>query len=117
MAWSRVHANALKVLIADELIKTPAGTATLLLGTLGQYPDLHISRQSWPQFRSLIAGFISVESLAKAVTRFKTQVESQCTGATEDVQTLLNMASAVASAPTEPSEAPASAEGEADPAG
>lgn len=117
VAWSWVHAGTLKVLIAEELVKTPGGTATLLLGTLGQYPDLHLSRQSWQQFRSAVAGFISVESLAKAVTRFKTQVESQYTGATEDVQTLLNMASAVASAATEPSEAPAGTEGEADPAG
>lgn len=117
VAWSWHHAGALKVVIADELIKTPSGTATLLLGTLGQYPDLHLSRQSWPQFRSSVAEFISVESLAKAVTRFKTQVESQYTGATEDVQTLLSMASAEDSAATEPSEAPASADGEADPAG
>ncbi len=58
-----------------------------------------------------------MESLAKAVTRFKTQVESQYTGVTEDVQTLLSMASAEDSAATEPSEAPASADGEADPAG
>lgn len=117
VAWSWGHAGALKVVIADELIKTPAGTATFLLGTLGQYPDLHLSRQDWPQFRSAVAGFISVESLAKAVTRFKTQVESQYTGAAEDVQTLLSMASAEDSAATEPSEAPASADGEADPAG
>lgn len=117
VTWGWHHANALKVQIAEELVKTPGGTATLLRGTLGQFGDASSVRNNWPQFRSAVAGFISVESLAKAVTRFKTQVESQYTGATEDVQTLLSMASAEDSAATEPSEAPASADGEADPAG
>jgi hypothetical protein len=117
VAWSCYHAGALKVLIAEELVKSPGGTATLLLGTLGQYPDLLLSRQSWPHFRSAVAGFISVESLAKAVTRFKTQVESQYTGATEDVQTLLDMASAVAPGAPESLEALTSTDGRADPAG
>jgi predicted KAP-like P-loop ATPase len=117
VTWGWHHANALKVQIAEELVKTPGGTATLLRGTLGQFGNASSVRNNWLQFRSAVAGFISVESLAKAVTRFKTQVESQYTGATEDVQTLLSMASAEDSEATEPSEAAASADGEADPAG